>query len=253
MSRLLIIPAAGAGSRLGAAMPKVLVSVGGVAMLDRLLTLYEPVVDRVVVVVNPAFADRVRRHLDRSGAAGRVECLEQAAPTGMLDALLLARPLVIDRNPSSVWVTWCDQVAVHAKTIERLAARTSPHRNPLVMPTVMAREPYIHFERDTSGRIVRVLHRREGDVMPDTGESDMGLFALSAPAFSERLPAYAERVEPGHTTRERNFLPFIPWLARTDTIETFQAENPMEAVGINTPEELAAVERYLSSLPASEP
>ena len=220
-------------------------------MLDRLLTLYEHVVDRVVVVVNPAFADRVRRHLDRAGAAGRVDCLEQAAPTGMLDALLLARPLMIDRNPSSVWVTWCDQVAVHAKTIERLAARTAPHRNPLVMPTVTTREPYIHFERDTSGRIVRVLHRREGDAMPETGESDMGLFALSAAAFCERLPAYAERVEPGHTTRERNFLPFIPWLARTDTIETFPAENPMEAIGINTPEELAAVEQYLSSLPGS--
>jgi bifunctional N-acetylglucosamine-1-phosphate-uridyltransferase/glucosamine-1-phosphate-acetyltransferase GlmU-like protein len=251
MSRLLIIPAAGAGSRLGGALPKVLVPVGGVAMLDRLLTLYDQVVDRVVVVVNPTFADRVRRHLDRSDAAGRVDCLDQAAPTGMLDAILLARPFVIDQNLSSVWVTWCDQVAVHAKTIERLAARTSPHRNPLVMPTVIAREPYIHFERDTSGRIVRVLHRREGDVMPETGESDMGLFALSAPAFCERLPAYAERVESGHKTRERNFLPFIPWLARTDTIETFPAENLMEAVGINTPEELAAVEEYLSSLPAS--
>ncbi len=82
--------------------------------------------------------------------------------------------------------------------------------------------------------------------MPQTGESDMGLFALSAPTFCERLPAYAESVEPGHATRERNFLPFIPWLARTETIETFPAENPMEAVGINTPDELAVVERYLA-------
>ena len=83
--------------------------------------------------------------------------------------------------------------------------------------------------------------------MPDIGESDMGLFALSADTFCERLPAYAESVEAGQATGERNFLPFIPWLARTDEIETFAAENPMEAVGINTPQDLTVVEQYLRS------
>jgi hypothetical protein len=46
-------------------------------------------------------------------------------------------------------------------------------------------------------------------------------------------------------TRERNFLPFIPWLARTHAVVTFPCEHPMEAIGVNTPEDLARVERYL--------
>ena len=86
------------------------------------------------------------------------------------------------------------------------------------MPTVMQPRPYIHLERDAEGRIIRVLHRREGDPMPEVGESDMGLFALSLATYLDRLPAYANQVEIGRTTGERNFLPFIPWLARTETI-----------------------------------
>ena len=47
---------------------------------------------------------------------------------------------------------------------------------------------------------------------------------------------------------ERNFLPFIPWIARTETVTTFPAESQMEAVGINTPQDLVLVEQYLRSL-----
>jgi hypothetical protein len=107
-------------------------------------------------------------------------------------------------------------------------------------------EPYIHFDRDRSGRIARVLQRREGDTMPARGESDMGLFALSRRAFVDLLPEYARAASPGAGTHERNFLPFIPWAAARAGVSTFPCENPMEAIGINTPEELAAVEAYLT-------
>jgi bifunctional UDP-N-acetylglucosamine pyrophosphorylase/glucosamine-1-phosphate N-acetyltransferase len=201
MSRLLVIPAAGLGSRLGTHVPKVLVRVAGVTMLDRLLALYDRAVDRVVVVVNPTFADQVGRHLAARDDASRIECVAQPAPTGMLDAILLARPVVERHEPSSVWVTWCDQVAVHPKTIERLTERTSPDVHAmLVMPTVIRPQPYIHLERDVAGRISRVLHRREGDVLPEFGESDMGLFALSSRAYGEYLPRFAREVEVGAAT-----------------------------------------------------
>ncbi len=243
MAPALIIPAAGIGSRLGATLPKVLVPVAGVPMLDRLLDLYSHAVEHVVVVVGPGFHADVEQHL-----AGRtaIECVVQHAPTGMLDAILLATPVIKRVTPSSVWVTWCDQVAVHPRTIARLQSLTSDlGLEELVFPTVTGPNPYIHFERDAAGRIVRVLHRREGDEMPAEGESDMGLFAMSADAYLHSLPRYAAEVEMGKATGERNFLPFIPWLARRGGVTTFPATNPMEAIGVNTVEELEIVERYL--------
>lgn len=241
MSRLLVVPAAGLGSRLGATRPKLLVPVAGRPMIDRILDLYRRHVHRVVLVVSPASAAEVRRHVDAHNETLRIDCVEQQEPTGMLDAILLGQPAV--RDASNVWVTWCDQVAVHPRTIERLADTDAGA--PLVMPTVTSANPYIHLERDAGGRIVRVLHRREGDRMPETGESDMGLFAMSADVFTELLPRYAGEVEIGSVTRERNFLPFIPWLARTRAVATFPCAHPMEALGVNTPEDLARVERYL--------
>lgn len=247
MSRLLVIPAAGLGSRLAARTPKVLVPVAGVPMLDRILELYHGVADQVVVVAHPAFAADLERHVRSHPDAARVRCVVQPSPTGMLDAILLALPAAERQPPSSVWVTWCDQVAVHPKTIERLAGLTCDDRHAaLVMPTVTRDQPYIHLERDATGRITRVLHRREGDAMPPVGESDMGLFALSPEAYCDLLPKYAREVEIGHATGERNFLPFIPWVAARADVRTFPSEDPMEAVGVNTPEELALVERYLT-------
>ncbi len=245
-SRVLVVPAAGVGSRLGGAVPKLLVPVAGVPMIDRILDLYRAHVAHVVVVVSPAAAADVRRHLDAHGTAGSIACVEQPAPTGMLDAILLASPVVHRCEPASVWITWCDQVAVCASTIEQLVSYT--RRRPpaaLVMPTAVREHPYIHLERDAAGRIARVRHRREGDEMPAVGESDIGLFALSAVAFNELLPQYARDVDVGGGTGERNFLPFIPWLAGAYDVVTFPCTDPMEAVGVNTPEELRVVEGYL--------
>lgn len=243
MSSLLLIPAAGTGSRLRASVPKVLVPIAGRPMLDYLLDLYCDVVDRVVVIVSPGAVDLVTRHV-----AGRqdVEIAVQPEPTGMLDAILLASTAVERQSPLTVWVTWCDQVAVHPRTIARLRELTGLHPDAaIVMPTVYQREPYIHLQRDHNGRITRVLHRREGDAMPAEGEGDMGLFALSARAYRELLPQYAREAEVGGATGERNFLPFIPWAARRADVVTFASTAPEEAIGINTPEELERVAKYL--------
>jgi bifunctional UDP-N-acetylglucosamine pyrophosphorylase / glucosamine-1-phosphate N-acetyltransferase len=248
MSRLLIVPAAGTGSRLGADVPKVLVKVAGTTMLERLLNLYRAWVGHVVLVVNPASEDSVRKHVHSGVDAERVSYVQQPRPTGMLDAILGANVVARRAEPTSVWITWCDQIGVHPRTIARLGERTSSvAHDAMVMPTVRQQPPYIHLERDSTGRIVRVLHRREGDTMPEAGESDIGLFALSRQTYFDRLPAYAREVELGRSTGERNFLPFIPWLARTGIVTTFPAEDPMEAVGVNTQDDLARVERYLLS------
>ena len=241
--RALIVPAAGLGTRLHSPLPKLLVPVAGLPMIDRLLQLYAGEVDRTIVVCNPASRPLVEAHVR---ALVSVEVAVQAAPTGMLDAILIGAAAVESRHRGGVWITWCDQVAVHPRTVERLSRHCDESPDtPLIMPTVRRSDPYIHLEREGSGRIARVLHRREGDTMPAVGESDMGLFALSAEACFELLPDYADEVVTGNATGERNFLPFIPWVARERQVITFPSEHPEEAIGVNTPEELRAVEAYL--------
>jgi NDP-sugar pyrophosphorylase family protein len=241
-SRFLIIPAAGLGSRLGADLPKLLVPVAGRPMLDHLVELYRPYVSRFVLVVAPAARGAVERHV--RGRTERLELVEQPSPTGMLDAILLARPAVEQSGAARIWITWADQIAIHPRTAARLA-RESEADAAMVLPTLDRRHPYTHLQRDASGRIVEVRQRREGEAMPDTGESEVGLFSLSREAFLEGLPAYAAGAAPGAATAERNFLPFIPWTAARGDVRTFPCVEDVEAIGINTPEELRTVEMAL--------
>lgn len=241
--RALVIPAAGRGSRLGVSGPKALAPVLGRPMLCWLVDLYRPFVDGIVVVAHPDG----RVALEAGLAAARVPgvVVEQPAPTGMLDAVLIGTAAAAGWRPERIWVTWCDQVAVHPGTVARLAAREPG--TALVLPLVTRDAPYIHFDRDPAGRIVGVRQRREGDEMPARGAGDLGVFSLSREAALTDLPAFAAGAAPDRGTGERNFLPFVPWLAARASVATIDASDVMEAVGVNTPEELALVEAYLRS------
>lgn len=238
---MLVIPAAGRGSRLGVALPKALVPIGGRPMLAWLLDLYRDHVDAVVVVAHPSARALLDQALASAACPGSVA--EQASPTGMLDAVLIGCRAAAQWVPGRIWVTWCDQVAVRPETVARLAAAEAG--TALTLPLAARDAPYIHFDRDTDDRITAVRQRREGDAMPARGDSDMGLFSLSAEAAFVHLPAYAAAAAPDRGTGERNFLPFVPWLAARAQVATIAATDPMEAIGVNTPEDLAAVEAWL--------
>jgi bifunctional UDP-N-acetylglucosamine pyrophosphorylase/glucosamine-1-phosphate N-acetyltransferase len=247
MRRVLVVPAAGRGTRLGSALPKPLTPVAGRAMIDYILRRHAEFASDAVVIVHPAARAAIQTHV--AEAPLRVHLAEQSSPTGMLDAILAAREAVDALAAERVWITWCDQVAISRATTARLAgAERDAHTPAAVFPTVRQSPPYIHFDRDTSGRIVRVRQRREGDTLPDVGESDAGLFSLSAEAYATQLMAYAAREDSrGGGTGERNFLPFLPWLAQRAEVVTFPIDAG-EARGINTPEDLAAVTEYLRAV-----
>lgn len=239
MRRLLIIPAAGRGSRLGSSDPKVLTRVAGRPMLDHLERLYRPHVADLVVIAHPSFADQVRARLAAFGWRGAV--LEQPEPTGMLDAILLARPEVQRAQPDRVWITWCDQIGMRSASIARMMALES--RDPdagLIMPTSKSGDPYTHLEFDATGTVTRFLQGREGDPMPAEGESDAGFFSLSRRTFLEDLKWFAGESPAGSATAERNFVPFV--VGRR--VVTFPV-TPVEATGVNTPDDLALVEGTL--------
>jgi bifunctional UDP-N-acetylglucosamine pyrophosphorylase/glucosamine-1-phosphate N-acetyltransferase len=244
VERVLVIPAAGGGSRLGANIPKLLVPVNGRPMIEHLLALYAREIDRIVVIVAPTAVARVSELLERMIPS--VLLIVQQEPTGMLDAILLARDAVERAHPRRVLITWCDQVAISPQTVAGVvrAAGTTPEPS-LVMPTCCKEHPYVHLARDADRRIVRVLHRREGDEMPAFGETDAGVFDLSAESYLDWLPEYAKTPDVGARTSERNFVPFVAWVAKRGTVVTVPCSAPEEAIGINTPEELALLEAHL--------
>lgn len=244
MRRLLLVPAAGRGSRLRTDLPKALVPVNGQPMIDHLVTLYREVVDGIVLVVHPSHRERFAAHARQWPLPAEIAV--QASPTGMLDAVVCGLPAVAAAHADQAIVTWCDQIGVTPGTVARLLA--AGDQVDVVMPTMNTAPPYVHYPRDARGRISGVLQRREGDEMPAAGESDIGLFRLSRAACLHWLPAYLaspDAMVVGAASGERNFLPFVPWAAARTSVATVAASAAIEALGVNTPEDLAQMEAHL--------
>ena len=247
---VLIIPAAGAGTRLQSSTPKVLADVNGKAMIDHLFDRYSGSVHRFVLVVHPSVEARVKRHVEQAAPTLDVAFTKQPEPTGMLDAILLASEQTQRTDATRVWITWCDQIGIHPDTVAALKRSSEEHPDAAaILPTSRQVSPYIHLERDSHGRLSRIRQRREGDAMPETGESDMGLFSLSAEAYFGLLPQFGREATQATGTGERNFLPFLPWLAqRGHSVMTFPSVNEFEAIGVNTPNDRRRLEGYLRDL-----
>ena len=243
---VLVIPAAGAGTRLQSSTPKVLTPVSGRPMVDYLFDLYRNVVQRFVLVVHPSFEASVRAHCAHAAAGLDVRYATQENPSGMLDAILLGGSAA--QGASRVWVTWCDQVGVSAATVSTLLNSSAAESDAqIIFPTARQPRPYIHVVRDPEGRICGILQRREGDDMPPVGETDMGLFSMSSDSYFTWLPRFQREAARSAATGERNFLPFIPWsVERGHRVITFPCLDEIEALGINTPADLQRMEQHLA-------
>jgi bifunctional UDP-N-acetylglucosamine pyrophosphorylase/glucosamine-1-phosphate N-acetyltransferase len=218
---------------LGFELPKILYPVAGRPILDWLRELLEPWCCRMIVVASS------------SGAAYFEDCVVQPEPLGMADAIRCALPRV---ETTHSLIIWGDQAAVRPESIAECVRLHEGSGALATVPTVMRANPYIHFERDATGRVVRVLQAREGDAMPAFGESDAGVFCFRSTAL-RRLLGELQRSGTGMGARtgEFNFLPVIPLAARVQgSLLTPQIMSEEESIGVNTPEDaerLAAVLR----------
>lgn len=243
MSRVVVIPAAGAGSRLGVPL-KPLYPLLGSPMILRVVRKFVGLAGRVVIVASPEGLEPLRRAVGGRMGSLTVSYAVQAHPDGMLGAVAAAESFVRP-DTSEVWVTWCDQVLVTRATLLHLAEALEPATVPAALPTVLTSDAYTHIKRDMTGRVVRVQLSREGDLMPyGVGCSDVGVFGFKPEAYQTLCRVYREGVVPrGLVTGEVNLLTALTHLPR---VQTVPISDPREAWGVNTPEEAVRAERRLS-------
>jgi len=239
-----IVPAAGRGSRLGYDLPKILYPVAGRPVLEWLLDFLEPNCSRLIFVLSPGGAAEVGPELERL-IAGRYEVVIQEVPRGMGDAVELALPSV---GTPHVVIVWGDQVALRRASVEAcLRLHEGPLHAQITCPTVFRANPYIHFDRDAGGRISGLRQAREGDRMPEEGESDTGFFCFETQTLRNLLAALRQQAgQEGRATGEFNFLPVIPFASH----QGLEILSPglmtlAETVGINSAADARAVEDFL--------
>jgi len=240
MSLCGVIPAAGRGSRLGFAKPKLLVSLrDNLTLWDVLRKKLLKVCDHVVVIMSPWGEPFLAEALKNDPSQARISIALQDTPSGMGDAVMRGHPVWSQFD--DICVMWGDQVHVSNDTLSQGKAKLAKMQKPsLVLPLTRLQQPYVEYCFDDNQHLTHILQTREGDVCTPGGLGDVGTFFLTAPPLHAAWLDYEKTAQRGARTGEINFLPFLTYLSHKGWYcSPSIVADANEAKGINTPDDLA--------------
>jgi bifunctional UDP-N-acetylglucosamine pyrophosphorylase/glucosamine-1-phosphate N-acetyltransferase len=234
-----VILAAGQGTRMKSALPKVLHELCGRPMLgwviEQALSL-DPA--RIVVVVGHG-ADEVRAAVEHGPAAGRLEFVVQEPQNGTGHALQCAAPLV-DASAGPVVVLYGDMPALAPESLAALLeAREAAGEAGMAMLTAWPTDPtgLGRIVRDEEGGFRAIVEHRDADEEQRAiGEVNLGVYAFPAGALLEYLP----RLESQNAQGEY-YLTDVPAMFVADgrAVGVVELEDADEGLGVNTLMQLA--------------
>jgi bifunctional UDP-N-acetylglucosamine pyrophosphorylase / glucosamine-1-phosphate N-acetyltransferase len=226
-----VVMAGGIGTRMKSATPKHLHPLLGRRMVDWVVEAARGAgVERVVVVASPS----------TSALFEDVDVVVQEEPRGTGDAVSCARDALADLD-GDVLVLNGDVPALRPETI---AVLVETHRAAAAAATVLSFEPadaaaYGRIVRNANDKLARIVEAR--DASPEElalGEVNSGIYVFAA---AKLWPAL-ERLTPHNAQGELYVTDTLGLLvADGETCAVQLAEDPLEADGINTRAELAAV------------
>jgi len=247
-----VIPAAGRGSRLGLECPKILVPIEDDTTVWNILhDSLAPLTDHIHVILAPPVMAQFGQSILDAGEPGKVSISAQEVPRGMGDAIFGSHSHWSAFD--SILIVWGDQVNLSKSTLESVSARCSKDET-IVLPLVECNNPYVQYDLE-NGVLKRVRQSRERDAMDRIGFSDVGVFALSVPKLLGCWEQFVKASDVGAQTNELNFLPFLPFLSQQCrwNLRTVAVSDPVEALGINTAEDLKVTRERFSNLRRPQP
>jgi len=232
----IVILAAGQGTRMRSALPKVLQPLAGRPLLAHVLESSAAIGGDDVCVVYGHGADRVRAAFD-----GRdLRWVLQEAQLGTGHAVMQAMPGTPDGN--RVLVLFGDVPLIRPETLERLLAECPPDE--LALLTVDIDDPtgYGRIVRDDGAVVRNVEHKDATDTERQIREINTGV--LCGPAA--RLKGWLDRLGNDNSQGEY-YLTDVIGMAVSDGVRVhgIKAESWVEVMGINDRKQLAEAERAL--------
>lgn len=242
-----LILAAGRGTRMKSALPKVLHRLCGRAMVDYVITsALDAGAEDVVVVVGHGH-EEVETSLGR-GFGGHVRTALQAEPNGTGHAVASALS-ALPAEAEAVLILCGDTPLIEASEIRRLMAALEP-QSPLAMLTCVAADPsgYGRIVRDGAGRIIKVVEQR------DCTESEREIREVNPGVYLARLEFLREAVAGLRADNAQGelYLTDIVATAAAAGVTGVVARDASSLIGVNDRAQLAAAEDALYARRADE-
>ena len=232
---LVVILAAGQGTRMRSAVPKVLHPLGGRPLLLHTLDAASAVAGgKPVVVVNPAQPE-VPAALN-----GQADFVVQPEPRGTGDALRSVPPAL--RRPGQVLVLSADVPLVRRETLQRLLVAQAAAASTCALLTAVPEDPtgMGRVERGADGSVVRIVEA--ADIPPGTVpplECNAGVYVFNGDTLWPALEALSTE-----NAQSEYYLTDVVELLGSPVVAVV-APDPAEAIGVNDRRQLAAAEAAL--------
>lgn len=241
MALEILVLAAGVGKRMRSSLPKVLQPLAGRPLLGHVLATARELAPRKVTVVHGHGAEAVREAF----RAEKVGWVLQAEQLGTAHAVMQAMPQV--SADADVLILYGDVPLMRAATLKRLLEAAGEG---LAVLTAEPDDPaaYGRIVRDASGRVARIVEQRDATPAERAiREINAGFYALSA----RRLAGWLKRIG-NRNAQQEYYLTDLVSLAVAEGVPVNAVKIPeaWEATGVNTPGELAELERRYQRLQA---
>lgn len=229
-----VILAAGQGTRMKSALPKVLHPVAGQPMIGQVVQTAETLAPASIAVIVGHQADAVRAFL---GGRRGVQFALQAPQLGTAHALQQAEPLLAGRTGTLVLLSG-DVPLLRAATLRRLldAHREAKAAATVVTATVERPYGYGRIIR-VGGRIARIVEERDASpAQRQVREINSGIYAFDLLPLFDHLRSIATKNAQG----EYYLTDLVALYRRRKLpVETIMVDDPAEIRGVNTRSELA--------------
>ncbi len=232
----ILVLAAGKGTRMRSALPKVLHPIGGKPMVQHVVdTARRLGGERILIVVGHG-AEGVQKRM----AAPDVTFVQQTEQLGTGHAVLQALPRF--REGAVVLILYGDVPLIRAETLQKLIKGVDDKHMGLL--TVQMADPtgYGRILRDATGAVVAIVeHKDASEAERRIDEINTGIMAVTAAHLQKWLPALSNDNAQGEY-----YLTDIIAMARAEgvTIRVEQPAEVQEVEGVNNRQQQAALEGY---------
>ena len=235
-----VILAAGKGTRMKSALPKVLHRVGGVPMIDHVLSTAKALLPRSITVVIGHQSEQLRSALSPHSG---VTFVVQEPLLGTAHALLTTEPALRGATGTIVLLSG-DVPLLSANTLKTLLDRHQSSGAAATLVTAVVDDPTGYGRIVRSGeKIARIVEHRDATAEERAiREINSGIYAFTVGGLFEALRKIA-----AENTQGEYYLPdAIALFRRQDRgVETLLISGADEIRGINSRVELAAVSRIV--------
>jgi bifunctional UDP-N-acetylglucosamine pyrophosphorylase/glucosamine-1-phosphate N-acetyltransferase len=242
-----VVLAAGKGTRMKSAQPKILHRAAGLPLIEHVLRVVDPLKPASVVVIVGHQPESVRAVL---GDRPDVDFAIQEPQLGTGHAVLQAESLLTNKS-GCVLLLSGDVPLVRTRTVERLLDQHWASRAAATVLTASIGNPdgYGRVVRNNGGVAAIVEHRDATPGQRAIREINSGIYAFDLP----RLFPALRTIGSGNAQGEY-YLPDLIRIFRSDGlgVEATVLDDPNEILGVNSRKELADVSRILNDRKAAE-